>query len=411
MQSHQNILIIITGSIAAYKGLECIRALRERGCNVTTVLTEGGQQFITPLSAGALSGSPVYTDLFSLKDETEMGHIRLAREADAILVAPASADFLSRMAHGYAADLASAIILASDSPVYVAPAMNPQMWQHPATQRNMALLREDGVQIIGPMKGDTACGEQGFGRMSEPESIIDTILKNDQNALSTDGPLAGFSALVTSGPTYEAIDPVRFLGNRSSGKQGYAIAAALLDAGAEVTLVSGPCTEPPPTGAHYIPVESAEEMKHACEASLPVDIAVCAAAVSDWCPVTPADQKLKKNHGETPPTMALRETPDILLSLGYHKEKRPALVIGFAAETENVEENARAKRVKKGCDWIIANDVSGDRVFGKDTNEVLFVSEEGSELWPADQKRGVASKLVDIIVHYFNDKYDTKKAV
>lgn len=392
----RNILLIISGSVAAYKALELIRRLREDGYVVTPVLTKGGEAFITPLSAASLAGNPCYTELFSLKDETEMGHIRLAREADLVVAAPASADLLAKMATGRADDLASAILLATQSPIMAAPAMNHAMWDHPATQRNVAQLKQDGVHIIEPGEGELACGEIGAGRMAELENILEAI-----RGRIACGPLAGKKILVTSGPTYEPIDPVRFLGNRSSGKQGHAIASALAATGAEVTLVSGPVSLPDPAGVKMIKVHTAEEMFIACKAALPMDIAVCAAAVSDWKPARAQPQKQKKQKGKTPQMVDLIETPDILAFLSKDANPRPQLVIGFAAETESLEAHAKEKRLSKGCDWIVANDVK-EGVFGADENEILFIDERGSaEAWPRMSKTSVARALVErILSHY-----------
>ena len=394
----RRVLLIIAGGVAAYKALDLIRRLRERGCLVRGVLTAGGAEFITPLSVAALSEQPVYTDLFSLKDESEMGHIRLSREADLIVVAPASANILAQMAHGLTGDLATATLLASDKPVLVAPSMNQMMWAHPATQANIALLRQRGVHQIGPGAGDMACGETGTGRMAEPMEIVARVIA----LLNGARPLAGRRALVTSGPTVEPLDPVRFLSNRSSGKQGHAIAGALARAGAETVLVSGPTMQPVPTGVRLVPVETAAKMLAACEAALPADIAVCAAAVSDWRAAEPANQKLKKTGG-APPGIALTENPDILASLSGHPRQRPALVVGFAAETEQVLDHARAKLMRKGCDWLLANDVgAGTGVFGGDENLIHFLCRAGDDItaehWPRLSKQAVAERLVEQII-------------
>jgi phosphopantothenoylcysteine decarboxylase/phosphopantothenate--cysteine ligase len=388
--------LIIAGGIAAYKSLEVIRRLRDSGIGVRCILTEAGSAFVTPLSISSLSGEKVFTDLFSLTDEAEMGHIRLSREADLVLVAPATADLMGKMAGGLANDLASTALMATDKPVLIAPAMNPMMWQHPAMQRNLEQLQADGVKIIGPNPGDMACGESGVGRMAEPDEIVAAVLRMLQ---SPDGPLVGRRALVTSGPTVEAIDPVRYLTNRSSGKQGHAIAAALQRAGADVTLVSGPVSEPPPDRVDVVNVESAVEMLQACERSLPVDIAVCVAAVADWRPADIRTEKWKKREGADAPSIRLVENPDILRALSQRSPTRPELVIGFAAETEAVEENAGKKLAAKGCDWIVANDVSSEQnTFGSVHNVVtLFRQGHQAEAWPRLTKEAVAERLVQRI--------------
>ena len=392
MASKPTVLLIISGSVAAYKSLELIRRLRERDIEVRTILTKGGQEFITPLSVASLSGSPAYTELFSLKDEVEMGHIRLSREADVIVVAPASADLIAKMAHGNADDLATATLLASNKPLLVAPAMNTQMWNHKATQRNLKQIQADGAQIVAPNAGSLACGEIGAGRLAEPEDILKAILA----ALGKkSAPKKNFSALVTSGPTHEALDPVRFIGNRSSGKQGYAIAAALAARGASVTLVSGPTNLSAPAGVKRVLVTTAQEMLKACEGALPADVAVCAAAVSDWRAATTAKQKIKK--GASAPSLQLVENPDVLKAIS-HAKKRPQLVVGFAAETENLLKNAKEKRAKKGCDWIVANDVSRGQGFDSDDNQVTLISAKASEAWPKLSKHDVAEKLADKII-------------
>jgi phosphopantothenoylcysteine decarboxylase/phosphopantothenate--cysteine ligase len=398
-----NLLLIISGSIAAFRALEVIRRLREKGVTVRTILTEGGSRFVTPLSVAALSEAPVYGDLFSLKDEVEMGHIRLAREADAILICPASADVLAKMAAGLADDLATACLLAAEVPVLAAPAMNTKMWQHPATRRNLAQLERDGVQMIAPSSGLLACGETGEGRLAEVETIVAAVeatLKK-QEAASALPSLQGYRALVTSGPTHEPLDPVRFLGNRSSGKQGHAIAEALRDAGAEVTLVSGPVSLPAPRGIRTLSVTTAAEMLAACEASLPADIAICAAAVSDWQAKTPAPQKRKKQSGEQHLTLELVQTPDILATLSQHPQ-RPRLVIGFAAETEALLHHAAEKRIRKGCDWILANSVSGGAIFGEEETEITLVDASGSHPLPRMSKTAFAHDLVRRIHEMLN---------
>ena len=389
MLSGIRILLVISGGIAAYKSLELIRRLRERGAAVRCILTRGGREFVTPLSLAALSEDKVYEDLFSLTDESEMGHIRLSREAELIVVAPASADLLAKMAAGQADDLATTALLATDKPVLVAPAMNVRMWEHPATQANLALLESRGVLHIGPEEGDMACGEYGLGRMSEPDDIVRAV----ETFFRRDARLSGRRALVTSGPTYEAIDPVRYIANRSSGRQGHAIAQALSRLGAETTLVSGPTRLDDPAGVRVVRVESAEQMLAACENALPADVAVCAAAVADWKVKTARSQKIKKAGGTTP-KLELAANPDILATLSGLGNQRPQLVVGFAAETEKVIEQATAKRAKKGCDWILANDVSPETgTFGGDFNTIHLVHADGVESWPQMTKADVAEKL------------------
>ncbi len=392
------ILLIISGGIAAYKSLDLIRRLRERGAELRCVLTAGGAEFITPLSVASLSESPVYTDLWSLKDESEMGHIRLSRECDLIIIAPASANILAQMANGLASDLATTPLLAADKPILIAPAMNQMMWGHAATQANIATLRQRGVHQIGPGSGEMACGETGSGRMAEPLEIVAAAT----DLLRGNGPLRGKRAIVTSGPTVEPLDPVRFISNRSSGKQGQAIAASLARAGAETIMISGPTGLAPPPGVKTIFVETAQEMLDACVNMLPADIAVCAAAVSDWRAADMAGQKLKKT-GDGPPSIALAENPDILASLSTRNDSRPALVVGFAAETENIIEHARAKIAKKGCDWLLANDVGGDTgTFGGDNNRIRFLTRDGrTEDWPDMRKTDVANELVNRIAQHF----------
>ena len=391
----KRILLIIAGGIAAYKSLELIRRLGDRGVRVRCILTAAGARFVTPLAVASLSGERVYGDLFSLTDEAEMGHIRLSREADLVVLAPATADLIAKMAHGLADDLASTTLLATDKPVLIAPAMNPQMWAHAATRRNVATLAGDGIRMVGPNPGDMACGEVGLGRMAEPDEIVAAIESLLQPAAQ---PLRGVRALVTSGPTHEAIDPVRFIANRSSGKQGHAIAAALAGAGADVTLVSGPVHEPDPPGVRIVRVESALQMLEACEAAGPIDVAVCAAAVADWRVAEPNAHKVKRQEG--PPALPLRENPDILKTLSLAGPTRPRLVIGFAAETDDVLANARRKLASKGCDWIVVNDVSTEQaVFGGVNNEVQLIrSDAEPEAWPRLAKTEVASRLVTRIV-------------
>jgi len=389
----RRILLIIAGGIAAYKSLELIRRLREQGVAIRCVMTEAAHRFVTPLAVASLSEAKVYGDLWSLTDESEMGHIRLSREADLVVVAPATADLIARMATGRANDLAAAALLASDKPVLIAPAMNAMMWAHPATQANLAILASRGVLRVGPGAGELACGEVGQGRMAEPAEILAAI----RRFFTADRRLAGRRALVTSGPTREPIDPVRYLSNHSSGKQGHAIAAALAALGAKTVLVSGPTQEPTPAGVTLVAVETAQQMLAAAEAALPVDIAVMAAAVSDWRVENAADQKLKKN-GKGAPSLRLVENPDILASIAGRGNDRPALVIGFAAETENIIANARAKLAKKGCDWILANDVApGTGTFGGDRNTIHLVDGDGVEDWPAMSKHEVAARLAERI--------------
>jgi len=389
----RRILLIISGGIAAYKSLDLIRRLRERGAVVRAIMTAAATHFVTPLSVASLCENKVYTDLWSLTDESEMGHIRLSREADLVVVAPASADLIARMAAGLADDLATTALLASDKRVLIAPTMNLMMWAHPATQVNLATLAARGVVRIGPGSGELACGEVGSGRMAEPLEIVAAI----EAILGSDARLAGRRALVTSGPTREPIDPVRYISNHSSGKQGHAIAAALSALGAETVLVSGPTQEPSPAGVRVVPVETAAEMLAACEAALPADVAVMAAAVADWRVESIAGHKLKKDGGG-PPRLRLAENPDILAHIAQRANDRPALVIGFAAETDDIVANARAKRVRKRCDWILANDVSpGTGTFGGDQNTIHLVDGEGVEDWPVMTKREVAVRLAERI--------------
>ena len=403
MLSGRRILLIIAGGIAAYKCLELVRRLRDRGAHVRCIMTEAAAEFVTPLSVGSLTGDKVYGALFSLTDEAEMGHIQLSRDADLLVVAPATADIMARMAAGLASDLATTALLATDKPVLIAPAMNVRMWNHAATRRNLATLVADGVTVVGPNDGDMACGEYGPGRMAEPHEILAAIERHF-SAGAGGRPLAGLRALVTSGPTHEAIDPVRYIANRSSGKQGHAIAAALADLGAETVLVSGPSHEPHPAGVRLVPVESARDMLAACEAALPADIAVCAAAVADWRVADAAGQKIKKKAGKLP-TLALIENPDILATLSNLKERRPKLVIGFAAETENLIANARDKLKRKGCDWILANDVSpATGTFGGERNTVHLVRPDGVEDWPSISKTEVAARLAQHIAQFFKGR-------
>ncbi len=398
MLAGKRILLIVSGGIAAYKSLELIRRLREGGASVRAVLTKGGAEFVTPLSIAALSGDKVYQELFSLTDEAEMGHIELSRAADLLVVAPASADLLAKMASGRADDLASTVLLATDKDVLAAPAMNLRMWLHPATQANLATLAARGLRCVGPNDGDMACGEYGPGRMAEPQEILAAIA----DYFGGDARLAGRRALVTSGPTYEAIDPVRYIANRSSGKQGHAIAQALSRLGAATTLVSGPTRLQDPAGVKVIHVETAEQMLAACQDSLPADVAVCAAAVADWKAASEAEQKLKKTPGGAAPSLALTPNPDILASLSAAGNQRPGLVVGFAAETENLLDNAAEKRARKGCDWILANDVSAQSgTFGGADNLVHLVDDTGSEAWPRMSKQAVAERLAERIAAHF----------
>ncbi|KEJ89089.1 bifunctional phosphopantothenoylcysteine decarboxylase/phosphopantothenate--cysteine ligase CoaBC [Sulfitobacter donghicola] len=388
MLAGKHILLIIAGGIAAFKSLDLIRRLRERGAVVTPVLTRAGEEFVTPLSVAGLAGSKVYRDLFDLGDEAEMGHIQLSRVADLVVVAPATADLMAKMAGGLANDLASTLLLATDKPVMIVPAMNVRMWEHAATQRNLATLRGDGVTVVGPNDGDMACGEFGPGRMSEPLEIVEAV----EQALSS-GPLKGRRVLVTSGPTHEPIDPVRYIANRSSGAQGTAVARALAALGAHVVFVTGPADVPPPDGVEVVAVQTAQEMEEAVEASLPVDAAVFAAAVADWRVSSASDRKLKKTKDGLP-ELEFAENPDILHGVSQMKSGRPALVVGFAAETNDVIDNATAKRLRKGCDWIVANDVSPETgIMGGSENAVILIDKNGADAWPRMGKDEVAREL------------------
>ena len=398
----KNILLVISGGIAAYKSLELIRLIRKSGGNVRCILTSGGAQFITPLSVSSLSENETYTDLFSLKDETEMGHIRLSREADLIVVAPASANMIAKLSNGIADDLASTALLAANKQILLAPAMNHKMWNNAATQDNLEKLKSRGFKFTGPVEGDMACNEFGMGRMAEPEEILRSIF-----SFFFEQPLIGKTAIVTSGPTFEPIDPVRFIGNRSSGKQGHAIAQALLESGASVTLISGPVNEKPPAGVKLIEIETANEMLAAVEKSLPADIFIGAAAVSDWSPA-PSAQKIKKQPGKPAPAINLRENPDILKTVANHK-KRPALVVGFAAETENLLENAKTKLKSKNCDWILANNVS-ENLFGSDENQVYLVTSTSTDEWKKQGKRAIAQELAAKIGEHFTNVRKFKEA-
>lgn len=387
----RSVLLCIGGGIAAYKALDLIRRLRARGLAVRVAMTRAAEQFVTPLSAGALAGGKVHRDLFDLTDEAEMGHIQLSRAADLVVVAPATADLMAKMAQGRADDLVSTLLLATDKPVLIAPAMNVRMWLHPATQRNLATLTADGVGIVGPESGEMACGEFGPGRMAEPEAIEAAVVQR----LAPAGPLSGRRALVTSGPTHEPIDPVRYLANRSSGQQGAAIAAALAALGAEVTLVTGPVHGPMPGDVTVVRVETAREMLAAVEAALPVAVAVFAAAVADWRPEAAAHSKMKKDGSGRPPALPLVENPDILRTVGHlPPDRRPRLVVGFAAETDDVEAYAAAKRLRKNADWIVANDVSPETgIMGGPENAAVLITPEGLERWPRMSKRATADRL------------------
>ena len=397
----KRILLIVGGGIAAYKSLELVRRLKERGASVRAILTRAGAEFVTPLSLSVLTEEKAFTDLFDLKDEAEIGHIRLSREADLIVVAPATADLLAKMAHGLAGDLATAVLLATDKQVLAAPAMNVRMWQHPATRRNVATLRNDGIVFVGPDEGEMACGEFGPGRMAEPDDIVEAIenLLADAPAKRVGGPtsksLSGRHVLITSGPTQEPIDPVRYIANRSSGKQGHALARAAQALGAQVTLVSGPVTLPDPEGVRVVKVETANEMLAAVQQALPADIAICAAAVADWRAADEAPHKLKKTGQATEAELKLTLNPDILATISKPGPKRPRLVVGFAAETENLIENAKAKLRSKGADWIVANDVwPGTGAMGGDKTQVHIVTGGGVENWPPMTKDEMAQRLL-----------------
>jgi phosphopantothenoylcysteine decarboxylase/phosphopantothenate--cysteine ligase len=422
MTGETRVLLIVAGGIAAYKALELIRRLREHAVKVRCILTASGAEFVTPLSLSALSEDKVYGELFSLTDEAEMGHIQLSRNAELLVVAPATANLIAKMATGQADDLASTALLATDKEVLIAPAMNVRMWEHPATRANIETLRSRGVRVVGPNEGDMACGEFGFGRMAEPDEIVTAILEalgrtrpsgNDSNGTPLTGrpsagrPLTGRSALVTSGPTHEAIDPVRYIANRSSGRQGHAIAQALAALGARTTLVTGPTELRDPANMDVIHIESAEEMLAACEGALPVDIAVCAAAVADWRAATPSDRKIKKTGdaaygaAEGVPRLELTANPDILARLSQRGNDRPALVVGFAAETENVILQATEKRLRKRCDWIVANDVSAQSgTFGGSDNSVHVIDEQGVDSWERMSKSDVARRLAERIADH-----------
>jgi phosphopantothenoylcysteine decarboxylase/phosphopantothenate--cysteine ligase len=388
MLAGKRILLIIGGGIAAYKALELIRRLKERGAAVTPVLTKAGTEFVTPLSVSALAGEKIHTQLFDLTDEADMGHIRLSRMADLIVVAPATADLMARMAQGRADDLASTLLLATDTRVLIAPAMNVRMWDHPATRRNLATLRADGVLTVGPNEGDMACGEYGPGRMAEPMEIVAAI-----DAALGDGPLKGRHILVTSGPTHEPIDPVRYIANRSSGAQGAALALELAALGAQVTFITGPAAVPPPPGVDVIPVETAQEMLASVRSALPADAAIFAAAVADWRVANASARKMKKDAAGTPPALTFVENPDILATIAKGTP-RPRLVVGFAAETEEVTAQATAKRARKGCDWIVANDVRPETgIMGGSENAITLITADRTETWPRMTKAEVARQL------------------
>ncbi|WP_299848249.1 bifunctional phosphopantothenoylcysteine decarboxylase/phosphopantothenate--cysteine ligase CoaBC [uncultured Roseovarius sp.] len=392
MLASKRILLIIGGGIAAFKSLDLIRRLRERGAQVTPVLTKAGAEFVTPLSVSALAGQKVFRDLFDLTDESEMGHIELSRSADLIVVAPATADLMAKMVGGHADDLASTLLLATDTPVLIAPAMNVRMWEHRATRRNRATLDADGIMSVGPNEGDMACGDYGPGRMAEPLEIVAAI-----EAALVDGPMKGKRVLVTSGPTHEPIDPVRYIANRSSGAQGTALARALSALGAEVVFVTGPADVPPPEGVQVVRVQTAQQMLEAVQAAMPVDAAIFAAAVADWRVAKESTSKMKKTKGGLP-KLDFAENPDILATVSQLQKHRPRLVVGFAAETDDVVENATVKRKRKGCDWIVANDVSaGTGIMGGIENDITLISEEGVEDWPRMAKDQVAARLAERI--------------
>ena len=392
MLAGKRILLIIGGGIAAFKSLDLIRRLRERGATVTPVLTRAAEEFVTPLSTSALAAQKVYRDLFDLTDEAEMGHIELSRAADLVLVAPATADLMAKMAGGHANDLASTLLMATDKRVLIAPAMNVRMWEHSATQRNLATLESDGVLVVGPDEGDMACGEYGPGRMSEPLAIVAAV-----EAALLDGPLKGKHVVVTSGPTHEPIDPVRYIANRSSGAQGTAIARALAALGANVTFISGPADVPPPDGVALVNVQTAQQMLEAVTAALPADAGVFAAAVADWRVASASDSKIKKGKEGTP-KLEFAENPDILATVSQMKKDRPKLVVGFAAETDDVIAHATAKRKRKGCDWIVANDVSPETgIMGGTENAVTLITDDGADAWARMGKDQVANRIAGLI--------------
>ncbi len=396
---NKKLLLVIGGGIAAYKCLDLIRRLKERGVEIQAILTKGGEQFVTPLAISSLTENKVYQDLFSLTDEAEMGHIRLSRENDLILVAPATADLMAKMAVGIADNLATATLLASNKPIMIAPTMNSQMWGNPSTQHNLGVLKSRGIIEIPPADGELACGEEGTGRLAEVPDIVTHI---EAFFLSSENfPLKEKHIVVTAGPTHETIDPVRYIANRSSGKQGYEIARALYLKGAAVTLISGPTNLEAPIGVKRISVISARDMMNACENALPADATICVAAVADWHVKNPADQKIKKQNNEMP-ALDFEENPDILQTLSNNKKNRPTLMVGFAAESQNVKEYARNKLDKKGCDWIIANDISGD-IMGGDHNQVHIITRNGDDDWPRMSKSAVAEKIAEKIEKYFKD--------
>ena len=402
---NKRILLIVGGGVAAYKTPELVRQLIKEGADVQCLLSKSGSEFVTALTLASVSGNKVYQNLFDLTDETEMGHIQLSRHADFVLVAPATANLMAKMAQGFANDLASTALLATDKPVMIAPAMNVRMWLHDATQRNLETLKNDGITIINPNEGDMACGETGPGRMAEPVEIIEAVAE----ALMPKGPLKGLKALITAGPTHEPIDPVRYIANRSSGKQGYAIAEAIAGLGAETLLVSGPVNLPDPEGVRVIRVETALEMAAACEEALPSQIAIMTAAVADWRTTESAQEKIKKNTDNTPPSLELTENPDILAGLVAHT-LRPDLIVGFAAETEQVMDHARAKFTRKGCDWLMANNVSPDTgVMGGDFNTIHFLTQTSEESWEMLSKQDVALRLADKIADYFLETHKLEK--
>ena len=407
MLTGKRIVLVISGGIACYKSLDLIRRLRERGARVRAVMTAGSQKFITPLAVGALTADKVYTDLFDREAEQDVGHIRLARDNDLIIVSPATANLMAKMAHGITDDLATAVLLATDRPVLVAPAMNPKMWANPATLRNVETLKQDGLRFVGPNRGEMAeSGEAGFGRMSEPLEIVaaaEALLSGAADLTSPSKALTGRRIVITSGPTHEPIDPVRYIANRSSGKQGHAIAAAAAAAGAEVTLVAGPVNLPDPQGVNVVHVETAREMLAAVKAALPADVAVMAAAVADWRVASEGGQKIKKDGSGKPPSLEFVENPDILATVGHDETLRPKLLVGFAAETQNVLENAQGKLIRKRADWIVANDVSSETgIMGGDANTVRIVSASGIEDWPSMDKQEVAIRLVQRIADHLS---------
>ena len=398
--SLKKVLLIVSGGIAAYKAPEIVSKLREKSVDVQCILTKGGAEFITPLTLQTISGKEVYSELFSLNSENEIGHIQLSRSVDVILIAPASANIISNIAHGLTPDLATTTLLATNKPVTIVPAMNPLMWENPATKDNIKILKSRGISILGPSRGKTACGEFGDGRMLEPLEIVEAL----ERSYDKKGPLSGLRTLVTSGPTYESIDAIRFIGNRSSGKQGHNIAQAISKLGSETTLVSGPTQQPCPESVNIIRVESAEDMLNACKSVLPTDIAICTAAVADWKVLNKSPIKLKKSAQKVPPEIQLTENPDILKFISQKKIGRPRLVIGFAAETNDIVQNAIAKRTLKGCDWIIANDVSlKTETIGGDENKIHLISEDGVDAWPLMSKYEVSIKLARLISHHFKD--------